>query len=263
MGTFTTKDRATLHFEVRGRDKGREPLVFVHGWCSNISHWRFQVDHFAKNRKILCIDRRGQGKSTTPGSGHNAKQHAQDIADVVKSCGLRNVVVVGHAGGGAGTLSFLSQYPRLVKAGVMIEAGMYPAPRLHNAKSPLGMLLGSMLDELKSSGGDVAFKAMYASFFDPKCDPQIVKKVIGEAANTPMAVIQAELRGIIVSTQHIAKSIAQPILWLTAEAVDQVQIAKQLKRVCFAQTVGSGHFPQLEVPGQVNAMIDTFCDQLP
>jgi hypothetical protein len=31
---------------------------------------------------------------------------------------------------------------------------------------------------------------------------------------------------------------------------------------CPFETVGSGHFPQLEVPGQVNAMIETFCDQL-
>ena len=262
MGKFTTKDGATLNFELRGRDKGLEPLVFIHGWCSNLTHWRFQAEHFAKNRKVLCIDRRGQGKSTTPGRGHNAKQHAQDIAAIVKSLGLKKVIAVGHAGGGPGTLSLLSQFPRLVKAGVMIDSGMYPLPRLNNPKSPFGMILGSMMNELKSNRGDAAFKTMYASYFDQKCDPEIAKQAISEAASTPMSVIQAELQGMAVSTQNIAKTIAQPVLWLTAAAEDQAYIGKQLKQVCFAQTVGAGHFPQLEVPEQVNAMIDTFCAQL-
>jgi pimeloyl-ACP methyl ester carboxylesterase len=262
MGKFTTKDGATINFELRGRDKGLEPLVFIHGWCSNLTHWRYQVDYFAKSRKVLCIDRRGQGKSTSVGRGHNAEQHAQDIAAVVKSCGLKKVVVAGHAGGGPGTLAFLSQFPRLVKAGVMIDSGMYPLPRLNNPKSPFGMILGSMMDELKSKRGDAAFRAMYASYFGPKCDPQIAQQAINEAASTPMAVIQAELRGMAVSTQKIATSITKPVLWLTATSIDQAYVAKHLKHVSFAQTVGAGHFPQLEVPAQVNAMIETFCDQL-
>ena len=77
-----------------------------------------------------------------------------------------------------------------------------------------------------------------------------------------MPIIQAELRGMAASTQKLAEGIAKPVLWLTATAVDQDYISKHLKKVSFAQTVGSGHFPQLEVPGQVNAMIETFCDQL-
>jgi hypothetical protein len=32
--------------------------------------------------------------------------------------------------------------------------------------------------------------------------------------------------------------------------------------VQFAEVVGSGHFPQLEVPAQTNAMIETFIAQL-
>jgi len=262
MAKFETKDGAKLYYELRGRDKGRSPLVFIHGWCSNLTHWRFQVDHFAKNHKVLCIDRRGQGKSSSPGKGHTAEQHAHDIAAVIKACGLKNVVVIGHAGGGPGTLSLLAQFPRLVKAGVMIDSGMYPLPRLGNPKSPFGMVVDSMLDALKAKNGEAAFKAMYAGYFDKKCDPMVAQHAIAEAASTPMAVKLAELRGMAGSTQKIAEGIAKPVLWLTATLVDQAYIAKHLKKVSFAQTVGSGHFPQLEVPQQVNAMIETFCAQL-
>ena len=262
MAKLQTDDGATLNYELRGRDTGQPPLVFVHGWCSNLTHWRMQVDHFVKKHKVLCIDRRGQGKSTTPGSGHNADQHARDIAAVIKACGLKKVIVAGHAGGGPGTLAFLSAFPRLVKAGVLIDSAMYPRPVLNSPKNPFGMVLGTMLEALKASNGEAAFQAMYASYFGPKCDPVVAQQAIKDASSTPMVVKQLELRGMAVSTQKLAQSITRPVLWLTATGVDQAYVAKHLPQVCFAQTVGAGHFPQLEVPEQVNAMIETFCQQL-
>ena len=55
---------------------------------------------------------------------------------------------------------------------------------------------------------------------------------------------------------------APSLLWLTAALVDQAYISKCLSDVQFAQVVGSGHFPQLEVPEQTNAAISTFLTQL-
>ena len=262
MSKFVTKDGASLHYELRGRDTGRPPLVFIHGWCSNLTHWRFQVDHFARQHKVLCIDRRGQGKSTSAGSGHTAKQHAQDIADIVRLCKLKKVIAIGHAGGGPATLEILAGNPRLVKAGVMVDSGMYPLPRLGNPKSPFGMVLGTMLDALEGKGGEAAFKTMYRGYFAKKCVPAVASQAVAEACSTPMSVKIAELKCMVVSTQKIAQSINQPVLWLTAAGVDQVYISKQLANVTFAETVGAGHFPQLEVPGQVNAMLETFIGQL-
>ena len=124
------------------------------------------------------------------------------------------------------------------------------------------MVLGSMLESLQSNKGEAAFKTMYASYFSKKCDQNIARQAVQEAASTPMPIIQAELRGMATSTQKLADGITKPVLWLTATAVDQDYIGKHVKKVSFAQTVGAGHFPQLEVPGQVNAMIETFCAQL-
>ena len=77
-----------------------------------------------------------------------------------------------------------------------------------------------------------------------------------------MATILAEIDVMAVNPQAMARQIKQPVLWLTAVLVDQAYIGKQLKNVQFAQVVGSGHFPQLEVPAQTNAAIETFLSQL-
>ena len=78
---------------------------------------------------------------------------------------------------------------------------------------------------------------------------------------TPLPLAIDELKVMAVSTQRIAEDIEQPVLWLTAAPADQAYIRKHLKNVQFGQVVGSGHFPQLEVPAQTNAMLETFLSQ--
>ena len=263
MPFLNTKDGARIHYKLQGKQEGRAPaLLFIHGWCSNLDHWLPQAKYFSRNHRVLRLDRRGLGKSTTPGSGHNAQQHAADIAAVAKAAGCNRVVAVGHAGGGPVTLELARSYPRLVKAAVIVDSGMYPKPRIGDPKSPFGMVLGSMIDAMSGPNGKAAFKQMYQGFFGPKCDKKVSRQAVADAMRTPLPLAIEELRVMDVSTQRIADDITQPVLWLTAAAVDQPYISKHLDDVQFAQVVGSGHFPQLEVPDQTNAAIATFLKQL-
>lgn len=262
MPTINTSDRARLYYRVQGKDAGQPPLILIHGWCSNLGHWDPLVKHFGRRHRILRVDRRGMGRSTTSGQGHTAVQHAADIAEIAKLEGFRRAVVIGHAGGGPTTLELSRSFPRLVKATVMVDSGMYPLPRLGDAKSAFGAVLGGMIDALSDSDARRAFRQMYAGYFGPKCDRAVSRQAVSEAAKTPLPVAIDELRGMAVSTQKLADDIRQPVLWLTAAGVDQDYIRKHLTNVQFAEVVGSGHFPQLEVPAQTNAMIETFIAQL-
>ena len=262
MSNYDTEDGARLFYRVQGKDAGQPPLIMVHGWCSNLTHWDPVVKHFGRRHRILRIDRRGMGRSTTTGSGHTAEQHAADISEIAKLEGFRGAVVIGHAGGGPTTLELTRGYARLVKATVMIDSGMYPLPRLGNAKSAFGAVLGGMIDALSGPDGRRAFRKMYSGYFGPKCDRAVSRQAVSEAAKTPLPVAIDELHGMAVSTEKMADDIRKPVLWLTAAGVDQDYVRKHLANVQFAEVVGSGHFPQLEVPAQTNAMIETFIAQL-
>jgi pimeloyl-ACP methyl ester carboxylesterase len=262
MPRFNTKDGADLYYRVQGKEQGNPPIIMIHGWCSNLEHWGPQAKHFGRRHRILRVDRRGMGRSTTPGTGHTAVQHAADIAAIAKSLGLRGAIVIGHAGGTPTTLELTRSYPRLAKATVIVDAAMYGKTRLGDPKSPFGMVLGGMVDALSGPNGKRAFRQMYTSYFGKKCDRNITRQAVADALQTPIPVAIDELNGMAVNNEAIAKGIRQPVLWLTAAGVDQGYIGKQLANVQFAQVVGSGHFPQLEVPAQTNAMIETFIDQL-
>ena len=262
MSNYDTADGARLYYRVQGKGAGLPPLILVHGWCSNLTHWDPVVRHFGRRHRILRIDRRGMGRSTTTGSGHTAEQHAADISEIAKLEGFRGAVVIGHAGGGPTTLELTRSFARLVKAAVMIDSGMYPLPRLGNAKSAFGAVLGGMIDALSGADGRRAFRQMYSGYFGPKCDRAVSRQAVSEAAKTPLPVAIDELHGMAVSTEKMADDIRKPVLWLTAAGVDQDYVRKHLANVQFAEVVGSGHFPQLEVPAQTNAMIETFIAQL-
>ena len=144
----------------------------------------------------------------------------------------------------------------------MVDSGMYPQVNLRTRNSQFAQRLGAMQDALSAAHGKRAFKKMYQGFFGPKCARDISRSAVDDAMQTPMPTILAELKVMAVNTQAMARQIKSPTLWLTAAQVDQPHIAKQLKNVQFAQVVGSGHFPQLEVPAQTNAAIETFLDQI-
>ena len=259
MTHYTAHDGAELYYELQGG--GHLPMIFVHGWCSNLGHWRNQVRHFARRHRTLCVDSRGHGRSSVPQDLRelNPAVHAADIAAVARKEGINGAVVVGHAGGGPRTLELARSHPDLVRAVVMVDAGVYPKPRIGNPNDPFGARIGQMIDALSAADAPARFLALYESFFGPHADRTLVSRAIADAARTPLPVAIAELRRTIsVSTQAIARQVEQPVLFVSATAVDQNYVRSVVRDVQFGQVVGSGHFVQLEVPAQLNAMIDSF-----
>lgn len=262
MATLLRPDGSEIYYKLVGKDTGRPPLVMIHGWCSRHELWDYQVRHFRKHHRILLLDRRGHGRSTTSGRGHDAVGHAADIAAVTQAAGLKRVVAIGHAGGCPGTLEFIRANPRRVRAGIMVDTYLYPQPKLGDPKSPFGALVESVLEQLRGPKAKSAFRVWYTSFFDPKGDRAAIRAVVADAAKTPEAVKIADLDGLLVDTAAIADAIRQPVLWLTAEAANQAYIRGHLRNVSFAQVYGASHFPQFEQPAQTNAVIEAFLTRL-
>jgi pimeloyl-ACP methyl ester carboxylesterase len=260
MPRLKIADGAVLNYNVEGR--GGPPFVFIHGWCSNLHHWDPQVRHFSGSHRVLRLDRRGHGRSTTPGKNHSVAQQARDIAAVAEKARIRGAIVVGHAGGAPATLRFASDYPELVSAVVTIHAGLYPRARIGDPGSPFGMMVAGILAGLNGSEPERAFRQVYRGFLGSKADAGLVRRVLDDAASTPVEVARAELRSVCSGTLATAKKIRQPVLYVSAEPIDYRLVRSCFQDVQFAQPVGSGRFVHLEVPDQLNAMIEIFVSQL-
>jgi pimeloyl-ACP methyl ester carboxylesterase len=258
--TLTTAEGTRLFYRVLGR--GRPALVFVHGWCSNLEHWSAQLRHFGRRHRVVALDRRGHGRSAAPAGGYTAAQHAADLAAVARRERIRGAVVVAHAGGGPAALAFARAHPDLARALVLVDSRVAPAARLDDPDDPAGAALGAIAARLEGPDGAAALREMYAGFFGPHAGPA-GRRALAEALATPLAVAAAELRSLAVDSEALARALAQPVLWLSVAAADQPALARVFRHVQFGQLVGSGHFPHVEVPDQLNAMIARFVATLP
>jgi pimeloyl-ACP methyl ester carboxylesterase len=58
------------------------------------------VDHDDPHDRVIAHDRRGHGRSTQVGSGHDMDHYADDLAALTAHLDLKDAVHVGHSTGG-------------------------------------------------------------------------------------------------------------------------------------------------------------------
>ena len=270
MPTYETKDGAQIYYRIHGENRDEPNLIFIHGWCSNSRHWDQQSAFFSKSHRVLSMDRRGMGNSTTPGSGHTTKQHASDIAAIAEIEGFRNSVVVAHAGGGPVGIAFCHDFPALSASFVLVDSAVSAPANLENPTKPNEHLYAEMIKNLQSKNGEQYFKDLYTGFFGPQADPVMVGQAVNDACKTAPDIRIQEIQLLAEGTAARAAAMLQPSLvmfgpWMAntlPDAGKPERIRKWFKRTEVAQAIGCGHFLQMEVPDQVNAFIRSFISRM-
>ena len=255
MAIHTANDGTRLFYRARG--SGAATFVFVHGWCSRADHWPSQLRSFARSHRVLAVDRRGHGRSDAPRSGYTAARHAQDLEEILAREGVHDAILVAHAGGVPATLALAVDAPARARALVLIDSRVGPRADLDDPNDPAGAAYRGMVDAIRGPRGEQALREMYSELFSPHAG-EVAPVAIREALETPLEVAADELSSLAIDTLTLARRIEQPVLWLTAGGADEPALREAFRNIQFGQVVGSGHFPQLEVPDQTNAMIARF-----
>jgi non-heme chloroperoxidase len=109
MTFVTTKDGVEIFYKDWG-PKDAQPIVFHHGWPLSSDDWDAQMLCFlAKGYRVVAHDRRGHGRSSQVGEGHDMDHYAADVATVVEHLGLRDAVHVGHSTGGGEAARYVAR----------------------------------------------------------------------------------------------------------------------------------------------------------
>jgi non-heme chloroperoxidase len=116
MSTITVKDGTEIYYKDWG--SGR-PIVFSHGWPLSADDWDAQMMFFLNHGyRVIAHDRRGHGRSSQPGDGHDMDHYADDLAAVTAHLNLKNAVHVGHSTGGGEVARYIARHgeSRVAKA---------------------------------------------------------------------------------------------------------------------------------------------------
>ena len=115
-GTITTADGTEIYYKDWG--EGR-PIVFSHGWPLSADDWDTQMLFFLQHGyRVIAHDRRGHGRSSQPGDGHDMDHYADDLAALTAHLDLRDAIHVGQSTGGGEVAHYLGRHgeSRVAKA---------------------------------------------------------------------------------------------------------------------------------------------------
>jgi pimeloyl-ACP methyl ester carboxylesterase len=247
-----TRDGVQLFYEEAGNGP---PMVLVHGWTCDRSHFAPQAAHFSKQYRCISVDLRGHGESGKPEQAYTIDGFADDVAWMCGELGVSKAVLAGHSMGGAIALAVAAAHPELCAALVMLDpAILFPAE--------LQPLLAQLVAGFRSPGGSKVLRDFGAGqFFLSSSDAALKERLLDGMGRTPMHVVASAFESVgAFGGEAALKAVRAPMLYIEADPVlDRVGRLRELcPEAMTGKTIGSGHFHQLEVPEQINAMIERF-----
>jgi pimeloyl-ACP methyl ester carboxylesterase len=254
MPFHQSPDGTRIHYRLAG--PGKRGLVFIPGWCGNTTHWEPQARAFTRTHRVLRVDRRGDGRSEAPPGGYHPRDQADEIAGLIEALGMRDLVAIGHAGGTPATLQLATRHPQLITANVVIDWGPDRRPASER-RAGVGQL------PAEDEGYEQDLAARYEGFFGQYADRDKVKAWAAMAARTPRHVAMANRIGSSqISHTALMRRVRQPTLWINSTPRNMSFLRELLPHAEQAWVIGSGHFPQLEAPEQVNVLLRNFLERL-
>ncbi|WP_026629170.1 alpha/beta fold hydrolase [Dyadobacter alkalitolerans] len=123
-------DGSIINIE-QGGVKGKQTIVFIHGWNSNSMQWYYQKEYFASNYHLVLMDHPGLGRSKrADNKDFSLNKLAADLDAVIERSGAKDPILWGHSMGGMTILTFCKTYKHKLPniKGIILEHTTFTNP---------------------------------------------------------------------------------------------------------------------------------------
>jgi pimeloyl-ACP methyl ester carboxylesterase len=236
-----------LHVDDGGA--GGLPVVFVHSFAGDTTHWAAQLKHLRQTRRAVAFDLRGHGQSVTSAQNdYTIEVLATDLAAVVDELKLDRFVLVGHSIGGAVALAYAGRHPQRVAGLTLVGApGKMPAEQSRQIIDALEANYERTMEDY--------WKQLLAN-----AQPQVLQTLTQGKQKMPQ---DRAMRLIKATFQYdpapALRNYVGPKLFITAPNDDQPYALHKLTPDAPHQVIaGTSHWLHMDKPAEFNRILDEF-----
>ncbi|MFW6139729.1 MAG: alpha/beta fold hydrolase [Acidobacteriota bacterium] len=253
-----SEDGVDIYYKIKGM--GNYSLVFVHGWCHDMTYWENQIPAFSSGYKVITIDLAGHGLSGKERESWTMEAFGQDVVSVIKREGLENIILIGHAMGGAVILEAARLIPERVIGLVGIDTFKDHYMRGYSDEQ-VEFFLQSWRDDFENRMKEYAVETL----FHNKMDQEIMKKVIIDMREAqPEKALNMLEQLLRYDGSQAFKEIKVPIQGINSKLRDtSYEIATQnASSFDWIYQSGAGHFLMLENPDFFNRLLASTLEEI-
>ncbi|MGB6975896.1 MAG: alpha/beta hydrolase [Gammaproteobacteria bacterium] len=247
------REGVQLSYEITG--KGDRNFVLIHSTGGNHQFMEAQAQYLAQFGRVLNMDLRGHGESDKPKQEYTIEEFAKDILFLCRENGIQRAIVVGLLLGGSISIELANIAPELVSHQVLLD----PASLLGRYEI---QLLQDYIEDLRNPKEENFVESLTDSMFfsTTESNKQLALKALKMTTKQAFASSFENLLKWNKTCQ--AKIIRCKMPTLLVESSEPLCSESAFREFCphvvSGKVVGSGHWATLEVPEQLNLMINRF-----
>jgi sigma-B regulation protein RsbQ len=252
--------------------RGRQPILFAHGFGCDQHMWRFVAPAFEDSHRVVLFDHVGAGQSDAAAYDRrkysSLNGYATDVLDICRGLNLHDVIFVGHSVSAMIGVLAAAREPDRFSALILIG----PSPRYIDEGDYVGGFSRQDIEGLLSAleSNYLGWSSAMAPVIMGNADrPELGAELTNSFCRTDPEIASQFARVTFFSdNRRDLESVRVPtlILQCSEDVIAPYAVGEYVHhRIPTSQLVvmeATGHCPNLSAPGETIAAMKTFIDGL-
>jgi len=249
-------------------------LVWVHGWSCGHTDWQAQIEGLSGDYRCIAVDLPGHGRAAPP-SEISIEAMADGLAAVLEAAGVDQAVLIGHSMGCRVIMQTWVNQPHRVAGLVFVDGSLM--------EGELDVIHERFRAEIAAQGADKLIDRLYEGFCVERT-PEEVRSALARRRRDADSAFLIPLffdmvRWDLTQSKSVLERLDVPSLVVQSTLLDSTGRRVPIKegettpwtRAVRARLPGArivtvsdvGHFPMMEAPERIYALVSGFAQSLP